>query len=391
MRAVRRFLVRSLQEPPPPLPSLRPQEWQVLPHQAYQHGLSPRVNALLDGTSAPDDVRAALRADTRRALAGQLQVEADLRRLLRVLDSTSVLWAAVKGPVLADHWYRPPGQRDYSDLDVVVAPSEFGRVLTALTSQGVRLVDRNWTLALLQQRAELSLQLWHGTALDLHWHVLNTPVLRAEIPLDITATLARTQRVTLNDRQSVRTLDPEDTLLHLCLHTTLSGGHRLGWYRDIEQVVSRGTVDWDTFITRTLAAGAGLPVCIALHRARRLAGALIPRHVEATAADRGRAWVSLIAALDALRPPGHPIDSRLSGRLLVEASRADTFRSIRALRRSLTNDLVSPLLHDPQHPWRRVETAPGGSPDNPLWHDASDPSDERRYLDFVETHGTRAS
>jgi hypothetical protein len=247
----------------------------------------------------------------------------------------------------------------------------------------VRLVDRNWTLALAQERAEISLQLWHGTALDLHWHVLNTAALRREIPLDITGVLDRAQSVVLTHTHRVPTFDAEDTLLHLCLHTILSGGHQLGWYRDLEQVVSRGPIDWGRFLSRTHAAGAGLPVHIALRRAQALAGAAIPRWVVRSAAPAGRGWRSVVAAMDAVHPPGHPLDSRLSGRLIVEASRRDSVSSIRALRRSVSENLLTPLLHDPQHPWRRTGRGPVAFRDNPLWQEAADPSDERRYLSFV--------
>ena len=44
--------------------------------------------------------------------------------------------------------------------------------------------------------------------------------------------MAARQAVTLGEAPAFR-LDPVDALVHVCLHATLSGGHRLVWVRDI--------------------------------------------------------------------------------------------------------------------------------------------------------------
>lgn len=381
MRAVERFLVAALRDGSV-LPVLHADQWRALPDLAREHGLSPLMDSLLPFTLAPDDVRAEVRTDTRNALAGQLMIEADLRRLLPVLDGSGVGWAVVKGPVLADHWYRARGQRSYSDLDVLVDPAGFAEALEGLLAAGAVLMDRNWTLALDQRRAEISLQLRHGTVLDLHWHLLNTPELRAEMPLPIPEILSRSGTVSLRSAP-VRTLDPEDTLLHLCLHTTLSGGQQLGWYRDVQQVLSHGAVDWDLFVARVTRARAGLPAAVTLRRARQLAGAAVPAGIERHLSPNGRAWRSAVRAADAVRPLGHSGSARLSGRLLVESSRGDTRLSRQALWRSFTHDLLRPVMHDAHHPWRTRTPPPRKKAGNPLWLEPADPADRGRYLAFV--------
>ena len=62
MSSARRFLLATLPDDAP-LPALGPGAWQQLPGLAREHGLSPRVSGLLDRTSAPDDVRQAIRRD----------------------------------------------------------------------------------------------------------------------------------------------------------------------------------------------------------------------------------------------------------------------------------------------------------------------------------------
>ncbi|MGY1779766.1 nucleotidyltransferase family protein [Geodermatophilus sp. SYSU D01036] len=380
MSSARRFLVATLPDEAP-LPPLDAEGWEQLPGLAREHGLSPRVNGLLDRTDAPDQVRQEFRRQAVGAVVGSMQAHADLVDMAGVLESCGVPWVAVKGPVLADHWYATPGQRSFLDLDVVVDPAGFGEALTALEDAGAELVDRNFTHALAQQRAELVLLLPHGTTLDLHWHVLNTPELRTQLPISIGGMLGRRRTVRV-EGTAVPTFDTTDTLLHLCMHTILSGGQKLSWYRDLQQVVATG-VAWRELLERTRAARAGVVAAVALQRAARLARAVVPPGLLRGLAPEGAAWRTLVRAVDAVRPLGAPTDRRLSGRLLVESSRADTPSSRRALLRSVADDLVRPVLHDPDHPWRRVHRGPPPRRVNPLRAEPEALGDRDRYLRFV--------
>ena len=332
-RSARQFLVAGLGAGRP-LPELSEDEWRRLPNLALDHGLSTLVNGVLADTGAPDEVRQAVRDHAMGSLAVQLQVEADLRVLSTALEPTGVAWATVKGPALSEHWYARPGQRTYVDLDVVVDPAGFGRALDALLDAGAVLVDRNFTHALRQRRAELNLVLPHGTLLDLHWHVLNTPQLRAQFPLSMDQWLARRIPIRIGGLE-VPTFDAEDTLLHLCLHTVLSGGRKLSWFRDMQQVIATGQVDWQVFFERTRAAQAGLLVAVALERTRRLCGAAVPDAYEDRLAVGGRAWQRGLRVLETVSPPGGAMDRRLSGQLVWKSTRGNTGDSLRALGRTV--------------------------------------------------------
>ena len=380
MSSVRRFLVATLPDEAP-LPALTPANWHQLPGLAREHGLAPRVSGLLDHTSAPDDVRQAVRRDAVSALVGSMQAHADLGTVARVLDGCGVPWVTVKGPVLADHWYTSPGQRSFVDLDVVVDPAGFGEALSSLQDAGVELLDRNFTHALAQRRAELMLRLPHGTTLDLHWHVLNAPALRAQLPVSIGGMLGRRSTVRI-EGTPVPTFDAVDTLRHLCLHTILSGGQKLSWYRDLQQVVKSG-VPWDELAERTAVARAGVIVAVALERAARLARAEVPSGLIPRLAPNGSTWRAFVRAVDAVRPLGAPMDRRLSGRLLVESSRTDTASSGRTLRQSFTDELVRPVFSDPDHPWRKLRRVPATRRLNPLRAESEAPGDRERYLRFV--------
>ena len=67
-----------------------------------------------------------------------------------------------------------------------------------------------------------------------------------------------------------------DTVLHLCLHTSRAGGHRLIWSKDIERAIAVLQPDLDAVVERAHRFRCGPPVGIALERARRLLGAEVP-------------------------------------------------------------------------------------------------------------------
>jgi hypothetical protein len=371
-----------------PLPLLDERDWGTVVERARDHGLLAQLHGLPEMRRAPDEVRAVIREAARHVLTDQMRIEADLRVLAEALDSVGATWAVVKGPVLSEYWYAVAGQRMFLDLDVVVHPAHFGRALEALQAAGALLVDRNFTHALRQKRAELSLLLPWGTALDLHWHLLNTPELRDELPLSVAEILGRRIWVSVGALR-IPTFGATDTLFHLCLHTVLSGGQKLLWYRDIEQVAASRGVDWEALARRASAARASLLVAVALQRARHLAAAPVPPGFERRVSRGGALWRSSIKLLDVIRPLGGPTGRPLSGRLAVKASRHDTRTSLRALVRLVVHELTAQLVHDRNHPWRRFRkvTAPP-SPPNPLWGPAEDPEDEWRYLVYVASQAT---
>lgn len=353
---------------------------QDLVELAARQGLAGFLLSLDTARQLPEGPRDLLRRVSVVAATSHLRTQADLRWLTSLLDPLGVDWLVVKGPVLSEHWYAYPGQRAYGDLDVLVDPLGLPQVLAALEEGGCQLVDTNWSLSLSQRRAELSLLLPHGTPLDLHWHLLNTPALRAALTLPSDALLARRRPVALNGC-GVTTLDQVDTLIHLAFHTLLSGGRQLSWYRDIAAVVSHPTLDEQVLITRSQLTGGGALVAVALERTAAVTGLSFAPDLLRSLAPRGVTWRRVIRALDRARPLGDLEVSFFSGQLLVSAGRSTTRSSLRAVLSEVRHDVVEPLLHDPDHPWRaRPRHRPPVVRPNALWAPPAASGDRVRYL-----------
>lgn len=385
-------LVRCLREVTAPVPApvpladlVPPGRMAALVPAADHHGIAP---AVYHAAARPSGLPAAVDADLEEAYRRQWQLHlralGDLAELVPLLDGVGPAWAVVKGPVLAETVYRRMDVRSYVDLDVLVHRSTLPAALEALEGAGATLVDRNWTLIRAGVRGEITLQLRHGTTLDLHWHLFNEPHLRRAFAVPMEAMLGRTRRVEVHGI-ATPTLDGPDTLVHLAAHAGLAGGHRLVWLKDIEQVVAHQAPDWDRVVARSRAAGLALVVATMLARARRTVGAPVPVAVlDALAPAVG--WRALVGLAGRVSPPQRSFSHRLTGRTLVASTRRSDAASAAALARAAWSEALRPLLSDRRHPWRGggdPPPRPPGAAANPLHDPAGDHDDRESFLRLV--------
>ncbi len=318
---------------------------------AEYHGVAPALYSLIRSST---DVPIATLDGLEQLYRGQWQLQlralADLSELSVVLDGLGVEWAVFKGPILAEAIYARGIPRSYVDLDVLLPRRALADVVEALEAGGARVTDRAWTLRF-DVPGELGLTLRHGTALDLHWHLLNESRLRRAFSLHTGELLGRTRRLMVNGRPTP-TLDAADTLVHIATHAALTGGGRLLWFKDLEQVLARDSPQWDEVVQRTAASGLSLIVATMLERTTRLLGAHVPSRVLDSLGSR-RGWRAAVRVVDRLHPPErHSFGTQMTGGILVAATRRSTTTSAAALARSLAVEVARPLLIKPDHPWR---------------------------------------
>jgi hypothetical protein len=110
---------------------------------------------------------------------------------------------------------------------------------------------------------------------DLHWHLVYAYYDRRYNGIDPQVMLGRARSVTVAGRP-VTTFDKEDTLLHLAVHASRSGGHRLIWFKDIERSLAVDEPDLDELLHRARQFRCGPSVGLALGRAKALLGADVP-------------------------------------------------------------------------------------------------------------------
>jgi hypothetical protein len=269
----------------------------ILEAAAYHRVAGVAYVRLRDIVGLPPALVASLKERYEASLRHHLRIMWELAAIQPVLDDSGAGWAVIKGPVAAELLYDSPGERTYGDLDVLVAPTQFDRVLDSLQEHGCRLLDRNWEVIRRELRGEVHFQMPGGSLLDLHWNLVN--IYRGRIRIDTMAMLGRARPSDLGGL-SVPTLDSTDSLIHLALHGTLSGGDKLLWMSDIANACRRRPPDWEELVSRAEAWNVASAVGFMLSRSIAVLGADAPGWVP----DRllGRRYQGLMAIADRLSP-----------------------------------------------------------------------------------------
>lgn len=267
--------------------------------RAGHHKIVPALRLWLKGLPLRPADGKTLNTSYFNAGRNQLAAALDLATVADSLDGAGLPWLLVKGPVVAEMLYAQPEQRTFVDLDVLVEAAHFTASVSALEAAGAQVLDTDWPQLIAEMRGQLHLLMPHGTAVDLHWHLLNRDLVRRSFAVSTHDATASSRRVVVEGR-SVRTLDPTRTLLHLCLHAALSGGNRLSWLKDIDRAVVVGRPDWDDVAATARSWRARLAVGGLLARTRTTLGTDVP-------AGTLRAlippqWRPALAALDRAAP-----------------------------------------------------------------------------------------
>lgn len=316
---------------------------------AASHGVVlPLYRALGRGTGNGDLELLAASASYRRAVALQIGVAS-----LEVSDwlrQSGVVHAVLKGPAVAAAY--PNADREFVDLDVLVAPAEMPRAIGALERHGAGLDDaQGWPRS--DGITQIGLSLPSGVTIDLHADVIHVERARRDFRIAVEPLLARVTTTEVLGRP-LPVLDAEDNLTHVALHAMLSGGDRLMWLADLDALVRSGRIRWPVLVERARQARVALVVGVMLQRASIVLGTPVPADALAALLRRGRVWARVLAAFERRRPTASNHDRNLHGQVLVRATRSSTWQSALTLAGLIWTDVILLLVNNPEHPWRRA-------------------------------------
>lgn len=352
---------------------------------SMQHLVAPAIHQALGERLHGDAGRALALAHGRNAIR-QLDCLADLARLSAVLKDLDADWGVLKGPALGEVYYPRPEARSYADLDVLVDPARFGEVLAALEAAEARLLDVNWDRIRGSGRGELSLRLWHGTELDLHWHPITEVSIRDRFPVTTGDLLERTE---LHDLGGVEVpiLGAGDQLSYVSTHAVLAGADRLRWYVDVAMILDGDGVpsaeDWD----RADRLGFAIPQAVMLDRVARVLRHKLAEQARRTAPRS--VWRGVMRVSAVIRPPERLVDRHLGLRTLAQSTRSTSGQSLAGAREWLWRGVLKPVATEPDHPWRArlSRTRPAAKGAHPLAAPAGTAHDRAAYLHWVSAQG----
>ncbi len=299
-----------------------------------------------------DDLRsaegAALATLARHRRASALRISVSAGQVSEWLRRADVRHAVLKGPAVAIAY--DDADREFVDLDVLVAPDQMLEAITALEEHGAhRLEEVRWPRP--DGIGELTLGLPSGVAVDLHADLVHHADVRRDFCLSVESLLDRATTARIVDRE-VPVLDPEDTMIHVALHAVISGGDRLVWLADLDALVRLGQVSWPELLRRAHEARAALVVGVMLDRAAMVLGTPVPVDVLRGLRNRGAAWALLLRQFERRRPTAESYGRSFHGQVLVRATRDSTVSSMGTLARLVWTDVIRFVLTDPNHPWR---------------------------------------
>jgi Uncharacterised nucleotidyltransferase len=353
---VRRVLVECVKDhdwssSPPALEGLVARQVPArLVAAAFAHRVAGCVYRSFSALAGTDDESLArLGAGYHWALAAHLRAIADIKAVGDALDDGGIPWLVVKGPVLADVYYPDPGLRTYFDLDLVVRPCDLRHAIEVLEAGGSSVVEQEWAATGRRLQVELKLILPNGSRGDLHWHLVTDESMRREVDLPMAEMFERARWTTVGPGVPARTLDAEDTLIHLALHGVASGGNRLVWLKDVEQAVL-AEPEWGVVIDRARAAGAGLVVGTMLAQTRRILSAPVPR-VVLRCLPAARSWSGLAHA------------AGLVSRFDTPNPRAPHSAVVRSARRTLVSSAGQLAYRTGRVPWRLARRRSPNAPE----------------------------
>jgi hypothetical protein len=297
------------------------------------HRIAPLAHVALRETRP--DIAAVLREDRDQALMHHVLATTTLSAISSTL--AELRWATFKGPVLSETLHPVAGLRSYADLDLLVAPAD-------LREAGERLFDAGWQVLAApddllngEVTGEIELGRGGGAVVDLHWSVVLSERLRERFPVPTAELLARSRSLTIGSLE-VRTLDPADTLVHLCHHAAFSRVVRLVQLLDVDQAARR-IQDWDEVVRRARSWGAGAQVALVLARSERVLGTPVPRDLDRRLGV-SRAFGTLMPTLDRARPVPAVRKEAAWPRLLARSARPSaTATAARALQDSVLEAL----------------------------------------------------
>lgn len=303
-----------------------------------------------------------------------------LERAISVLTATlEVPWMTVKGRALAN-WQTDPATREFNDIDIVVRPADFGGAVEQLAVAGIELIGANWHGYHAHEVAEIPLA-FDGASIDLHWNLIALGRTRRHIRIPTEALFERADQVPLGGTE-VLTLDPVDTLLHLCANVGLDGGRRLRGLLDIHAVAGSDCVDFAAFAARARQYGVARLAAAVLQRSNMLLGTSIPSGLLAELAE-SRAWLAANQMIERAGSAGwHSSDGIASG-LLLGSGRDSHVATVGALGRTVGSIILSKF-------GRPALTQAGGDLD---WQqrpaDGDVEAHRTAYLDWVAAEAMR--
>jgi Uncharacterised nucleotidyltransferase len=253
-------------------------DWRSLLRLTEHHRLIPQVHAELCEVSelVPRATSERLRNRYEANVRHTLRLTRDLVRVLERFESRGIPVLAYKGPTLAAILHGDFTQRQYSDLDLLVHPSDVENSKSALFELGYKpgrsLTPRQEESYIRSGYEYVFDQPDARNVLELKWRIL--PHFYS-IEFDVSGLFDRSILVEVSGHP-MRTLCAEDLLLLLCVHAAKHAWSELSLLWDVSRHTRSQSINWNRVREQASQLGIRRILDMNLALAQNLMGNTVP-------------------------------------------------------------------------------------------------------------------
>jgi hypothetical protein len=265
----------------------RPLRWDFVEKYAQNHAIIPVVAHLLTlhaNELMPQSTFDRLRERLVQNAQKNLVWLREWMRLLAVFAEAGIRVISFKGPALALMAYHNLSLREFTDLDLLVRPSDVAMARKVLTRQGYTLDSlvlnphtREGLIRSKNQQISFVKEQERGLHVDLHWGLLSdtaSALLNVDQFLD--SSIVETE-----GQVSFRSLTPEHLLLLLCVHGTKHCWSNLRWLCDLAcHIKSKPTLNWSECFRLAQSSGTDVTLTHSLLLCTDVLGVTLPEVIE---------------------------------------------------------------------------------------------------------------
>jgi len=226
----------------------QPLDWPALLAAAEEHYVVPLLARHVlrsENAPIPESSREQLSELQRKNAMMSLQL-VGLQQMLveRIFLPRGIQHAFFKGAALAQTYYGDPAQRQYRDIDVLVAADRIAETGQALIDLGFEVSNANWEefrvrdlRAFCRYIGALELRSPQGAQLEIHKTLDSTGCIFSS------AKMLSAASVPVGGHYGWRTLSPADLMVYICYHHARHHWSSLHWCADLEALGGHPLVD----------------------------------------------------------------------------------------------------------------------------------------------------
>jgi hypothetical protein len=264
-------------------------DWDEVLRLAAPHGMEPLIFRRLSSTGhdhVPHEAWSRIEAVQQENVKRTLAATGELASILRALADQDIEAISYKGPILALQLYGDIAARRFSDLDLMVRPSQLRAAREVFARRGY-LADLTLPAWQFDQyvRTQKEIAFIHEQThqeVDLQWVVTERTF---GLRWDMSGMWDRAVRFDMAG-SSVWTFALNDLALILCVHGTTHLWERLAWIADLGVLVETDEVEWAKVLLEARLIGSERIVLASLALSDRVTRCGLPGPVSRAMDDR---------------------------------------------------------------------------------------------------------